>query len=247
LSSLDAVTPLFPQSGELGNPVYGKNESGLSTVYFDRTSNTIVNGEDGVNGKYEIAQIDGTVSDTAPLAYGLIVTSVTNYINGIDSHSQTKSYFVTGIVTSAADMAAVRADTISAVNYSGKNFSGVGDGVSPVAITVNFGPGTWNGSWNGGRDGSTHTETHGGQTYIYGQVGFNASGTISGSNIISNSVTTLDPGATISGKVNGSFYGSQAQALAGVVDITKSNPTGEYANAKHVDLFITNKVTKLNN
>jgi hypothetical protein len=242
LSSLDAVTPLFPLSGELGNPVYGTNEDGLLKVSFDRTSGT--GPDEGGNGTDEASKIDGTVLDTAPLAYGRIVTSVTKYINGTSTSSQTTSYFVTGIVTSAADMAAVRADTISAVNYSGKNFSGVGDGVSPVAITVNFGPGTWNGSWNGGKDGNVHTETHGGQTYVYGQVGFNASGIVSGSNIASTSVTTLDQNATISGKVVGSFYGSQAQALAGVVDITKSNSTGEYANARHVDLFKTFKVTK---
>lgn len=141
--------------------------------------------------------------------------------------------FVAGIPTPLSNMDKLRIDNIQA-NYYGTSF----DSWRDVDITVNFGSGTWNGSWNNGADGSTWTYTDDrGIMYVRGDVGFNAGGTINGANIQSTSVSATD--GAVSGQVQGNFFGSNAEALGGAVDITKS--TEGYTNARHVDVFITCK------
>jgi hypothetical protein len=44
---------------------------------------------------------------------------------------------------------------------------------------------------------------------------------------------------TVSVQVQGNFFGSNADALGGVVDITKS--TEGYTDARYVDVFVTTK------
>lgn len=75
---------------------------------------------------------------------------------------------------------------------------------------------------------------------VLGQVDFNASGTISGANIQSTSVSTLDY-ATVSGSVQGSFLGQQAGSIGGVHDIVKS-VNDKYSNASNVGVFLVDKV-----
>jgi hypothetical protein len=145
-------------------------------------------------------------------------------------------WFVAGIPTPLTDIANLQAGNVTA-DYYGRSF----DSWTPVHIEVKFLPGTWSGSWNGGVDGGTWTYTDdSGTKYVRGDVGFNAGGTINGANIQSTSLSAED--GTVSGQVQGSFFGSNADALGGVVDITKT--TEAYENARHVDLFITCKGTE---
>ncbi len=227
LTSLDGTSPAFPASGELGNPYISGN-------YFQFSRYDYVDGGEGG------ASISGYVSENIPVATGWFSRYIYGY--GCDgecsyrSDSGTSGPYVAGIVTSATDMAELRANTIGATFYSGSAYQG-----SPVEINVTFaGAGSWEGRWNDGADGSTWTYTPSGtsQQYIRGQVGFIASGTVTGSNIQSTNVSATD--GTVSGMVKGSFFGSQAAALGGVVDITKTKPDG-YSNARHVDVFLTTK------
>lgn len=235
LTSLDGSSPIYPASGELGNPYFSGN-------YFQFYRDDYVDGAEG--GAY----IGGYVNeDNIPVARGYFGRYLESYMRGDGCDGEcnygyvserTDGIFIAGIVTSGTDMSALRANNISA-DYNGYAFQG-----SPVAINVRFGDGTWSGSWNNGADGNTWTYTPSGtsQQYVYGQVGFNASGTITGSNIQSTSVSATD--GVVSGMVKGSFFGSQAAALGGVVDITKTSstsPSQPYTDARHVDLFLTIK------
>lgn len=160
--------------------------------------------------------------------------------------------FVAGIITPPADISALQVGKVTAyyAGYTaGTHYEHTHYPQSPFNMTVNFGSATWNGSWSNGVDGSTHTHSADstGQVHVFGQVGFNASGTISGANIQSTSVSTADPGATVRGSVRGSFFGPSAAAVGGVADITKSNPNGSYessgyTNARYVDVFVGSKV-----
>lgn len=146
--------------------------------------------------------------------------------------------FVAGITTPLSDIANLQAGNVTA-HYYGTTL----DSWTPTHFEVNFGPGTWSGSVNNGADGWTGTYTDSsGQVHVYGQVGFNAEGTINGANIQSTSVSTDDLGATVSGSVQGTFFGSNADVLGGGIDITKT--TEGYDNAKYVDVFVACKGTE---
>lgn len=212
VTSLDGTTPNYPESGELGKDYY--SDSGFR---FDR--NDYVDGGEGGGGAWIVGSMPETDIPVANGEFGRYLWSYMNGDNcdgecgyGYSSYSSNGTYgrFVAGIVTSAADMSALRANNISAV-YNGYAFQG-----APVTINVNFGTASWSGSWNNGA----------------GRDGFHASGGITGSNIQSTSVSATDGPAY--GSVNGSFYGSQAAALGGVVDVTKDS-------GRYVDLYLTTK------
>ncbi|MCP4234287.1 MAG: transferrin-binding protein-like solute binding protein [Aestuariibacter sp.] len=148
--------------------------------------------------------------------------------------------FVGGIATAQADLAALNAGNVQA-SYTG-NTAGAPSyyNRSPVSMDVNFGSATWSASVNGGSDGSFTQETDSfGNDYVLGQVGFNASGTISGANIASTSVSAPDA-TSISGSMNGTFFGANAAAVGGIIDVNKS--TADYSNSRYVDTFQAVKV-----
>lgn len=223
------LAPLQGESGGLTSSFYGP----IGSFYASNSAGTWIDGGEGHPEYYNAAYV--THGDFA------------KYISGDGGESATYGSYIAGIVTSAADIAALLAGRVQATYsgftvypHSGHNHFPT----SPVVINVDFGNATWKGTWNSGVDGYTHT--HGadsaGVVHVYGQVGFTAQGTISGANIQSTSVGTLDKGATVTGQVKGSFFGPQAAAVGGVSDITKTNPSAEYSKARNVDLFIANKV-----
>ena len=118
--------------------------------------------------------------------------------------------------------------------YEGYTGNGADYPDTDVVINVDFTNATWSGSWNGGEtdesDVDRYTDSRG-IDYISGEVGFNASGTIEGINISADTITANDSD-NISGTVDGSFFGDQAQVLGGVSDITKD---GE----RNVEVFAT--------
>lgn len=132
---------------------------------------------------------------------------VVKYCKGEDC---TKVYapFVAGQLTPLADMNSLNAGKFSA-EYKG--YTALAGG--KVYMSVNFGDRTWSGNWNSGLT-----------------TGFGASGTISGANFASTKLTE-----GVSGSVQGSFYGPQAAALGGSLDVTKQ--IGKDPAANYVDVF----------
>jgi C-lobe and N-lobe beta barrels of Tf-binding protein B len=135
---------------------------------------------------------------------------------------------VAGIVTSAADMLALpRAGEGAKVTYSGYDSFGLDNYTKGpnVVVNVDFATQKFQATFNGGVDKGLggwldRAEAKSG-TILGGAVGFVAEGNISGSNFKSTSVSAQDATA-ISGSVVGSFFGSNAAAVGGVADITKS-------------------------
>ncbi|MBI5926828.1 MAG: hypothetical protein HY836_14655 [Aquabacterium sp.] len=155
--------------------------------------------------------------------------NISQYVRG-ESSGESESYSyqgrygsgVLGFTTSDADMSALRANNATASYTGGTLDSGMGS----VHVDVQFGAATWQATFNGGQDGKVGSYTPYGSTtpVLYGNVGFTAAGTISGVNLQSTSVGTNDVGASVSGYVRGAFFGPQAAAIGGVVDITKTMP-----------------------
>ncbi|MBI5463091.1 MAG: hypothetical protein HY941_12975 [Gammaproteobacteria bacterium] len=167
--------------------------------------------------------------------------SYADYYNSYNEWFQSQGSYVAGTATNMAFLDNLNAGNVEA-NYVG---FAMDNGV-PVDIHVDFGEGTWNGTWNGGRDGYVSIDTdENGVRHVEGQVGFRASGDLSGPNIVSNQVSA-DDASRVRGSVEGSFFGSEAQVLGGISDITKTvtaDTVGEggttYRASRNVDVFVT--------
>jgi len=147
-----------------------------------------------------------------------------------DSRQVTDAHgvFVAGTTTPQTDLDALKAGQVTA-SYGGAML----ENGTPVSIAVHFGAGTWNGSW-GGSKGSLDLSkatvvTRGNGAYLQGQVGFTASGVVSGANIVSKQLSS-----GLTGSVKGSFFGAGAQTLGGSVDV-HANVDG--TDARQVDVF----------
>lgn len=182
---------------------------------------------------------------------GYLYVSIWGYVNGSGdesyynyiSASDGAEGYVAGIVTPMADMAALQAGNVTA-SYVGFTSGGKSTSYqSPVAMTVNFGNATWSGTWNGGSDSlryiSKGTDSDN-RDYVVGRVGLIASGTVTGANFQSTSVSA-NKAVSVTGSVQGSFYGPQAAGLGGVVNVVKT--TEAYGPASYVDVFAAQKVT----
>ncbi len=90
---------------------------------------------------------------------------------------------------------------------------------------------------DGSIDPGDLTTDSNGVKYVTGNVGFSASGTISGANIQSTNVSAGD--GTVTGTVVGNFFGDGAEVLGGVSDIVKTRADGAYTDARNVDIFMT--------
>lgn len=160
----------------------------------------------------------GTTIYSAKSGTDTINLQVMNYVSGsqvvtgfgsiYDSSTgaTVKGFYVAGVPTSASDLSNLVFNNVSA-SYSGKELSG-----NSVNINVNFGTANWNGTW-----GSGATAWH-------------AAGAVSGGNIQSAAISGYYTG----GNVQGTFYGANAQALAGISDVHN-------ATIRHVDVFTTVK------
>ncbi len=249
IASLSGLTPLFGESGlmpaQFGGTWWwsGSSDEGLHTFYASRYTSS--------DSGYEQAWAYGVPHDyywwyylptnNEEVAVGWFGRSVSNYMSGGDgyrsggdgSESGVYGYYVAGITTPQAYLDAQRIGNVIAT-YSGSSMDMSGC-ASSVNMTVDFGKATWSGSWNNGTNGYTYTQTASdGTQYLQGNVGFNASGTISGANIQSTSVSALDTKA-VSGSVQGTFFGQQAGSVGGVHDIVKDN-------LPHTGVFLVDKV-----
>jgi hypothetical protein len=148
-----------------------------------------------------------------------------------------------GVTTSAAGVAELQRGN-AVVNYVGKTETG-GAG-SVVRLTVDFGAGRiTDGSINNGADsGPLRGITPSGQSQLTGKVGMEGlKGKVEGSSFRINEMTARD--GTVTGTVQGAFFGGQAQVAAGVIDVVKSRTDGSYTNARYVDSFIAHDAQKI--
>ncbi len=236
---------------------------GLHSFYSQRSSET----SSGQNVTRDYAYVYGYPHDyyyywwlpttNKEVAVGWFERYVDNYVRGLSEedngytqdYKYTHGYYVAGIVTPQAYLDSQRAGNVIAT-YQGNSFDWSGYQV-PVDMTVNFGNATWSGHWNNGSDGNVYTNYDSkGNAYLQGQVGFNASGIISGANIQSTSVSAND--GNVTGKVQGTFYGQTAGSIGGVSQIVKTTSNvGEQARtvtvtptttAPHTAIFLVDKV-----
>lgn len=147
-------------------------------------------------------------------------------------------YGVWGRTTSAQDMNNLRQSNAQA-SYAGTVFNRYGDYNGSVSMNVNFGTSEFSANFS---------NVGGGQVPIGGNSAiaisekliFNASGTISGSQFVANK---LSPGVT--GQVVGAFFGPQAAAAGGVLDVSAvpnaGIPSGPRPVARYVAPFIAIK------
>lgn len=131
-------------------------------------------------------------------------------------------YTLVGSVTQPVDMAALASNT--SVTYGGQSMGG-----SLVNITVNFSNASWSGAWTAG---GTIGSAMGGSAVS--TPAFNATGTVTGSNIQSTAITGVANLDAANSFVKGTFYGNGAAALGGLT-VIKTN------TAQHSDLFVTCK------
>jgi len=182
-------------------------------------------------GNNRVVGLNGTTIDVAgtPFAYG------SSFNVDLSDSGSINTNFIYGEATGLGDLNALNTGNVTAA-YNGVSLR---SGTS-VNINVDFGAGTWNGSWNRGRDGGSRVSmSSDGVNVLSGNIGFEASGTLNGSNIVSTSVSAADASA-IAGTVNGSFFGGDAGVLAGAVDITKSVAgDGGYTDGVYQDLYVT--------
>lgn len=252
IASLSGLTPLFGESGLMPAQFDGKwwsnssTDEGLHTFYASRSTSS--------ESSYEQAWAYGVPHDyyywwwylptsNNEVAVGWFGREVRNYMSGGNgdgygggdgSESAVYGYYVAGITTPQAYLDSQRVGNVIAT-YSGSSMDMSGY-QSPVTMTVDFGQAKWSGSWNNGANGSTYTNTAGdGTQHLSGYVGFNASGTISGANIQSTSVSATDTKA-VSGSVQGTFFGQTAGSVGGVHDIVKDN-------LPHAGVFLVDKET----
>jgi len=162
--------------------------------------------------------------------------SLLSYISGDNGVTVTQTsqgmYGILGLATSAADLA-LQGGTAT---YSGESRNGI---FGSVNLTVNFSNGTWSGTWNGGADQNVFVASSSIGPVIYGQIGFQASGTISGVNLNSTSITANDGTIGAGSIVKGAFFGSNAAAVGGVASIVKT--TEAYTDARGSGVFLTTR------
>jgi hypothetical protein len=183
--------------------------------------------------------------DNAEILAGWYDNPVFRYINGGSDMSSTNQFQesrgVIGVTTSDADMAALRASRATAT-YTGHDAYGLDQGSPNMKLNVNFGNGTFTGSLNNGSDGKVEQQTTTRGVQVAGAVGVNIDkGVITGANFMSTALSANDGSIKAGSVVQGAFFGPNAAAAGGVVNITKT--TANYSNATFVSPFLTVKDT----
>jgi len=165
------------------------------------------------------------------------LSGVYKYVSGETTVSKDIFAFW-GVTTPAAAMDALNRSNVQ-TTYQGRTY----DGSQTVTMAIDFGQGKiTTGQFGAGVDGKVVAiPTTSGGTQLTGAVGFTFTGDVVGSTFRSTSVQAADARA-ISGSVQGAFFGSGAQAAAGVADVVKTRAgEGGYTNGKYTDAFITYK------
>ncbi|EAR62428.1 hypothetical protein MED92_15363 [Oceanospirillum sp. MED92] len=221
-----------------------------------------------------IDQGDGRISTLAvPAQYGLFTENVSDvymfqgtWRDGSFTTQETRNpndddrilfdghlgTFVYGVETTQAQLNSfVDSLAVKTATYTGATGFG-----ADVTLNLNFTAQTWTGTFNGGVDTTSELQfgpENLGTAAVIGHIGFTATGTISGTNITSSSISANDLSVsfgnqdftrTISGTVDATFYGSEAQGIGGIADINKQfyekdGPDITSFDGKHITTFAT--------
>lgn len=205
-------------SGQMFNDgaYYGYDNGGSRILYTSRKG---ADDGTGITNVVEVARLSG----------------VYKYVTGETTVSQDIFAFW-GVTTPAAAMETLNRSNVQ-VNYQGRNY----DGSQTVSMAIDFGQGKiTSGQFGSGVDGKVVAiPTTSGGTQLTGQVGFTFTGDVVGSTFRATNLQAADA-RSISGSVQGAFFGSNAQAAAGVADVVKTKAgEGGYTNGKYTDAFIT--------
>lgn len=188
---------------------------------------------------------------------------LTRYVSGtpqaeeVTQRPSAQFYGVWGVTTPENDMAVLTRNNVTAT-YSGYMVNEGNERSGRIVMTTNFGNSTFNATVNGGRDqaGVTVQTTAAGKVQLQGPVGFYMNGTITGSTWQATSFSANDLArdrktrqtVPITGAASGAFIGSQAAAVIGAVDITKSNTRTDpgsnapvYSGGQYVSSFVAVK------
>lgn len=188
-------------------------------------------------GAYDVAEIATDTSNPGTGDAGMFLGDIViaRYVSGSNpeqisgTQQQNNIYGVWGVTTSAQDMSNLRASNAQA-SYSGFTFGADGASTGSVKMSVNFGTSSFTADFNGGLNvqnplvGGQVQTTANGTVQVAGALAFRASGAINGSLFSANSLQIAAPGSSITGKVEGAFFGSNAAVAAGVVDVSAVLP-----------------------
>lgn len=213
----------------------------------------------GTQGNYEHVRIETDIESLpSGVPAGMFQGSVTivKYVSGgADTYpiSGTEQhgpmYGVWGITTSAQDMNNLRLSDAQA-SYSGFTFGADGASTGSVKMNVNFGASTFTADFNGGLNvqsplvGGQVQKAANGSYQVNGALSFRASGAINGSLFSANALQIAGANNSITGKVEGAFFGSNAAVAAGVADVSAVvTPTGftSPVYARYATPFVTTK------
>ena len=206
----------------------GPLEAYNTMVGFTHTYESYDEGSDA----YTYAQIKTDTSDPGNDGVGLMKGDIriSRYVSGVDSQWRENTqvhdvYGVWGITTAVSEMNELRMSKAQAT-YSGKTFDSNGVSTGGVFMRVDFGASTFTADFNGGlnvksplADAQLQT-TASGTTQATGAMSFRASGAITGSLFSANNLQIAGANNSITGKVEGAFFGSNAAVAAGVADVT---------------------------
>lgn len=254
----ESVTPSFtlPAAITVTSQVLGEGGPLLSPESGVLTFNGNGYSGDSDGAKYSIVAAskgNNTYFDTSKVQAAWFDNPISRYVAGQgdtpDSFQFQNSLGVAGVTTSDAEMSKLRASNANAkANYTGYDVNGlIGSAAPNVSLSVNFGNGTFTGSLNGGADrGTVQTQTTTRGTQLAGLVGVNIDkGVITGANFMSTALSASDGKIGAGSVVQGAFFGPNAAAAGGVVNITKT--TESYTNATFVTPFLTVRDEKLIN
>jgi len=232
---------------------------GLGPLEQERTDMGFVHSHQSFKegSSYTEVRIATDTSDPGVDAVGRMLGDVviSRYVSGVNNapgtiNSQISSvYGIWGITTSVQEMDALRMSNAQAT-YSGKTFNADGASTGGVFMSVNFGSSTFTADFNGGVNvqnplaNGTLQATAAGTTQVNGALSFRASGTISGSLFSANALQIAGANNSITGKVEGAFFGSNAAVAAGVADVTAKiqNSANEAAiTARYATPFVATK------
>lgn len=226
---------------------YYENDDGTGywSTYANNFIGTAPDGGEGYSRTYSGisgGMVPGLTDNTTAGWWGDGVEDY-SYETYVGQWSGRDGSYVTGTATNMAFLDTLNAGSVEADYVGFAMHSGV-----DVAIHIDFGDSTWSGTWNGGRDGNVDVVVdNNGVRHVEGDVGFRVdAGHLSGPNLIADRLSADD--GTVEGAVEGSFFGSQAQVVGGLSDITKTvteDTVGEdgitYDSARNVDTFVTVK------
>jgi hypothetical protein len=219
--------------------------SASGTLYFNGNGYSAKSRTETGFQSYSIAPLQQSASDniaydSATILAGWYDNPVSKYVLGKGETLQNiqqyqQSMGVIGVTTSDADMAGLRASNATAT-YTGHDGYGLG-GSPNMKLSVDFGKGIFTGSLNNGTDGGVEWQTTARGTQVAGPVGVIIDkGVITGANFMSTSLSAKDGSIKAGSVVQGAFFGPNAAAAGGVVNITKT--TANYTNATFVSPFM---------